>query len=476
MICKKTDELIEKWLKENEDKIINDWFQLIEIPSVRGEKEENAPFGLNCAKALAKGNELFDREGFETRLDKENRYAIANWKNSDKVIGLFGHCDVVPVGDDWVYTQPFAPKVIDGIAFGRGTSDDKAGIIASLYAMKFLRDNNIPFKSSIMAFTGSNEESGMEDIQAFSENEKMPDICLIPDAEFPCSVGEAGILHAMYQCETPLSDIMDFKGGEAYNIVLGKVNVVLKDKEGLFEEIEKLKEKNITLSRKDGKIFIEARGLSKHAAYLDGSVNAGVTVAKVLSKCPSLSNSDRKIMNDIVDSFLPYYGEGMGISYEEEGFGKLSAANGIVKVENSRISASIDIRYGGGLPGKELEEKLNSAWENKGWENTYMSNDPGFRFDKESTLPDNFVSIYNEITGENKEPHFMMGGTYSRYLKNAMAIGAHTSIEKMPESLPLEEAHGGVHQPDECVAVKDMVRGIRVLIHYLIAADKDLNK
>ena len=112
MICKKTDELIEKWLKENEDKIINDWFQLIEIPSVRGEKEENAPFGLNCAKALAKGNELFDREGFETRLDKENRYAIANWKNSDKVIGLFGHCDVVPVGDDWVYTQPFAPKVL----------------------------------------------------------------------------------------------------------------------------------------------------------------------------------------------------------------------------------------------------------------------------------------------------------------------------------------------------------------------------
>ena len=89
---------------------------------------------------------------------------------------MFAHADVVPPGDNWLFTSPFEPIEKDGFLIGRGVYDNKAGIMMALYAAKAIDLLNIPFHSRLLIFTGSNEESGMKDIQAFAENENMPDI------------------------------------------------------------------------------------------------------------------------------------------------------------------------------------------------------------------------------------------------------------------------------------------------------------
>jgi len=70
-----------------------------------------------------------------------------------------GHFDVVPVGGGWTM-DPFAGIVADSKVFGRGTSDQKAGIAASIYAVEAIRRAGIPLRGAIEQSGTVDEESG----------------------------------------------------------------------------------------------------------------------------------------------------------------------------------------------------------------------------------------------------------------------------------------------------------------------------
>ena len=147
MINPKYDKQIKQWIEENRDKIMNEWIEISKIPAIKGEAEENAPFGKECAKALNECADLFKRHGFETKVYNQSGYALSSLGSGKKTIGLFGHSDVVPVGDDWLYTKPFEPSIKDGTLSGRGVWDNKSGIMAALCAMEIIRSYDIPIRS-----------------------------------------------------------------------------------------------------------------------------------------------------------------------------------------------------------------------------------------------------------------------------------------------------------------------------------------
>jgi acetylornithine deacetylase len=84
---------------------------------------------------------------------------------------LLGHTDVVPVGVGWT-TDPFGGAVRDGRIYGRGASDMKGGLAASLTALAALRDVGLSGPVELAALVDE-EETG-KGIRAYVESVQQP--------------------------------------------------------------------------------------------------------------------------------------------------------------------------------------------------------------------------------------------------------------------------------------------------------------
>lgn len=477
MINLSYDKKIKEWIEKNRDTIIRDWINISKIPAIKGEAQENAPFGRECAEALEACAMLFANHGFDAEVYTESGYALVNMGEGDKTIGLFGHSDVVPVGDDWIYTKPFEPVVIEGTLIGRGVEDNKSGIMASLCAMEIIRDMKIPVKSRIQAFIGSEEETGMTDIENFAKEQPMPLASLILDADFPCSIGEKSICHFWASCKSSAENILDFRGGEAFNVVLDKATVLLKGSAELSAELEeRIKDRaEFTLCEKDGNLELTAKGLAKHACEPEGSVNAAKLIAELLCDLSALSNADREIMAQISKILGCHYGTTMGIAHDDIRFGRLTFVNGMVKMKDGRVALSFDTRYGSTLEPEVLEERIEKSFGDMNWSVEIESNMKGFSIADDSPIPDRLVEIYNKVTGFELEAIRLGGGTYARKIENAFSVGTKTSrVDRTTPFMEMPAGHGGVHQSDEMIDLEAFFDAVRIITHYVINIDECL--
>jgi acetylornithine deacetylase len=84
---------------------------------------------------------------------------------------LLGHTDVVPVGDGWT-TDPFGGAVHNGRIYGRGASDMKGGLAASLAALAALRGVGLSGPVELAALVDE-EETG-KGIRAYVDSVGRP--------------------------------------------------------------------------------------------------------------------------------------------------------------------------------------------------------------------------------------------------------------------------------------------------------------
>jgi succinyl-diaminopimelate desuccinylase len=131
---------------------------LVRCPSVT--PEEGGALDLLQSVLEAAGfvtqRKIFQAEGTP---DVDNLYA--RYGKGDPCLLFAGHTDVVPTGDEALWTHPPFAGVIDkGILYGRGTTDMKGGVAASVSAaLRFLDTHQDGFSGSI-AFLITGDEEG----------------------------------------------------------------------------------------------------------------------------------------------------------------------------------------------------------------------------------------------------------------------------------------------------------------------------
>jgi len=100
-------------------------------------------------------------EHYPERADHErvNVLGRKGGASSGPDVHFTGHFDVVPAGEDWQY-DPYDPVVEDGRVYGRGTSDMKSGIVASLFAVDALEAAGVDLRGSVTQSMTVDEETG----------------------------------------------------------------------------------------------------------------------------------------------------------------------------------------------------------------------------------------------------------------------------------------------------------------------------
>lgn len=464
---------IHSFILNNRQNIVDMLSGLVKIPSVKGECVEGAIYGSEVRDAILHTARIYSENSLKTEVDKDTAFTVGKTDGDDKVIGIFSHADVVAaVEEDWQYTKPFEPLEKDGFLIGRGAEDNKSGIVAGIWALKAMKHADAMPQSTLMFYAGGDEECGMSDLDRFVQSYPMPDVSIVPDNDFPVCRGEKGIMRMWASFRKPFQNIISIKGGQSLNIVLGKVKCVLKYSPALYRELESFcKGKGEYTLIRDENIVLTAYGKSTHAAYSENSVNALFVLINALSACPSL-DGDRELLKNIQALVTDPYMDSIGLGTEDKEFKKTTCTNGIVDTTNGCIKLSFDTRYGTEIDINCFVDSFAKHLDTIGADCEVTEKDDGYVIPSDSPIIEAMSEAWHEVTGKDKTSVLSYGGTYARYLKNAVSIGTHTRITP---HLEMPQGHGGVHQPDEVIDIDGLLEGIEILTHMIIRADETLH-
>lgn len=462
MSWKNIEAKIDAFIAENKENIIRDITTLVKYPSVSIDGPAGMPFGEECKKVLDKALEMCEGYGLATK--NYDYYAgSASIGNGEKEISIMGHLDIVPVGDGWS-NDPYTVVEKDGYLYGRGVDDDKGPTVLGLYALLFLKEQQIPLNYTYRLMMGCSEETGMADVKVILEKEKVPTFMFTPDAGFPVINGEKGIMIAEGKFAHDGAHIVSFGGGTVSNIVNDMCTAVLKGikKEDLGEYCPC--RFDVVDCECGCGIKVTAKGVASHAAAPDNGVNAIYHLADLLSKVEALSAAEKECMAKIAATLADYNGVGLGIDCEDEPSGKITHVSGIASQEENVITLNYNIRYPVLAKGCELKERLEKHAAEHGFDGKVISDSaPSYRAADTAEVKA-LLEAYVEVTGNPAEAHVMGGGTYARNFPNAVAFGP--GFPGTPN--PAGAGKGGAHQPDECICIENMWKALKVYIVSLL--------
>jgi succinyl-diaminopimelate desuccinylase len=158
------DELFRR-IEGKTDEVVALTRDLIRFPTVNPPGEGYAP----CAEFLGR---RLEARGFEVgyhraegaigdsaRYPRTNVVARLEGRGPGPCVHFNGHIDVVAPGRGWTM-DPFAGEVRDGKVYGRGACDMKGGIAASVIALEAILEAGIEFPGAIEVSGTVDEESG----------------------------------------------------------------------------------------------------------------------------------------------------------------------------------------------------------------------------------------------------------------------------------------------------------------------------
>lgn len=424
-------EKISAYIDSQRDDFLKDLKSLVDIRSVREEAKVGMPFGIGPAKALEKAIEISSSHGFNA-INFEN-YAGEITLGENPELMLLAHLDVVDEGDFWTY-EPYNMKIVEGCAYGRGTTDDKGAMLCCLYAMKAARELFGEPKKGVRLVMGCGEETGSEDMEYyFRKREKLP-FTLSPDANYPLINLEKGRFAPVFTKTTKENAekaVVSFFGGTTANIVPCKSKATVKgiEKDEIICKANEAGKKTgvkFSVSEKNGLIEISALGVSSHAAHPENGNNAQTALISLINSLPITENETSSSFKALEKLFPHKETDGFstGVKMNDEISGALTLNFGVLHFENGVFTGNLDLR----CPLCANEDNVKTVIEK-------ALEAHGFRFvNAPSMVPVHYVpedapviktalKVYEEYTGFKGECLSIGGGTYVHDIEGGVAFG-----------------------------------------------------
>jgi predicted dipeptidase len=368
--------------------------ELVAIPTfqVNGVAQHDNPQFIKIAdkiKGLAQAFNLNFRN-IDNRV-----YEISLEGSGDEVVGIHAHADVVPVTpENWVLKDgtkldPFKVTLIGDRMYGRGTEDDKNGIVVALYAMKVIKEEKLPLARNFKLLVDTTEETTGDAIPYYFEHNPTPNYNLALDGGYPVVIAEKGYGTVMANFTKRKADgngaeIISMTGGMATNqIPSTSVATLLSEKPA--ELAASLNKAGAAYAKRNGGNFevsakvvgkdvkLTVTGVSAHSSEPESGVNP---VARMLGFISSLDGKVALKHNHITDAAryaadnwgLDYLGANLGVGFSDTFMGPLTASLTYVAMDEKVFKLAVNLRVPKGKSPEtlktEIADKLG-AWSNK---------------------------------------------------------------------------------------------------------------
>lgn len=456
--------MLNNYIDNLKDEIIKKTQELIQIPSVNTVSSNPLhPFGEDINDALEYMLDLGNKLGFKTK-NIDGYCGYIEFGEGDDLIGIIGHLDVVPEGENWTF-PPFSGTIFNHKIYGRGAIDDKGPVIASLYAMKAVSDN-LKVNKRVRLILGLNEEKNWKCINYYKEHEEMPNIGFSPDADFPCIYAEKSIITSYLEMDYSKKDrnlfIKHIECNNAINVVPKICSCIIQINSDNIYMSDFIKDIKSILNNYDYEIDIymlndeevklTSHGVQAHSAHPDLGINAISRLLIILNQIFNKYNCSIELFN-FFDKYIntQYNGENLEINVEDE-TGNLTLNVGKLDLQNDIISIGLNIRIPIETSIDEIESKISKKIKKYSNISFFTTNhNPSLYIPKDNPLVQTLCQIYNEETNTNFEPIAIGGATFARAFNNCISFGANLVGQK-----------DMCHQTDEFISIDNLIIACKI--------------
>lgn len=452
---------IEAYIDAHRQEMLDDICALCRINSEKMPYKTGKPFGEGTFRALTKALSMAEDYGFYIK-NYDNFVGTVDLNHGSRNLDILAHLDVVPAGEGWTVTEPFEPVEKDGKLYGRGTADDKGPAVAALYAMRAIKELEIPVTKNCRLILGTDEECGSSDIAHYYDEEPEAPMTFSPDGAFPVVNIEKGRLEGHFTREfgasQALPKLVSIEAGSKANVVPGKANAVvqgldLSDLCDLAKELEEETKVEFEIKAEEDTAYITAIGKGAHASTPQEGVNALTGLLVLLSRLPFAPCSQIDAVKELLE-LMPHgdtCGEALGVKMSDDLSGELTLAFSLLKVDDTSLEGTFDSRCPLCANEENMLQVVKKTMADKGFTLLNRSMIPPHHVDGNSEFVKTLLNAYERYTGRKGECQSMGGGTYVHSLKNGVAFGA-----AMPET------DNRMHGADEFAVIDELTASAKI--------------
>lgn len=358
-------------------------------------------------------------------------------------VGVITHGDVQPVDPSKWKQSPFKLDRTSepGLLLGRGTEDDKGPIATAMYAMKAIKDRNVPLKKRIELYIYMAEESDWAPLQAFLKTHTPPQTNITIDAEYPAVTAEKGwgavrvTIPEMGAAPGSTALVSHFSGGFFDSQIPEDARADIDNADGALEQAIRARAAqqpgmSYQYAWQGKRLSVTAKGLSAHSSKPEDGVNAIAMLADALA-VQRWRGSQAGLMVDFVNDMIGtgLTGDKFGkIAYSDDFMGPMTVSPTTLKANEQGLVLGINLRRPRGKTTADLTAEINTAFEAWREQNQVRATlqaqigEPWVQ-DNAPHLP-TLMKVFSHYTGiQDPQPVSVGGGTNSRLFPRAVSFG-----------------------------------------------------